>query len=126
MMPVRVYICGLFSVCCLGGCQSHSGNLARQFRSDNPSERAAACVKAARLEDKAVLALLVERLEDVSEEVRLCAIQSLQRLTGQSLGYKHYQRRQQRQEAVARWRDWLRQRAASEPALNNPGASGPA
>jgi len=125
MMSARVYICGLLAVCCLGGCQGPSANPARQFRSENPSERAAACVKAARLEDEAVLPLLVERLEDESEEVRLCAIQSLQRLTGQSLGYKHYQRRTQRQEAVQRWRDWLRQRAASAPAAD-PGASGPA
>jgi HEAT repeat protein len=83
------------------------------LQSENPSDRAQAALLAARTSDRSALPLLVERLEDPAADVRFCAIEALRRMTGQTLDYRYYASAQQREQAVARWRQWLKARAAA-------------
>jgi len=78
-----------------------------------PSERSAACLQAGLRGDESVMPLLVDRLEDPAADVRFFAIGALERITGRSLGYRHYDDTETRSQAVRRWRDWLRANAAS-------------
>ena len=105
-------------VVALGGCEGPAGpkSLLKGLQHENPSVRTRSCVKAARTGDRDALPLLVERLEDESADVRMFAIGALRRMTGKTLGYRFHAARQQRAEAVRRWREWL--------ASNRPGATG--
>lgn len=103
-----VGIIGMVWLAVLAGCQSGAAPAtARQLQSENPSERMAGCVVVARQNDRAALALVVERLDDPSPDVRFCAIHCLEQMTGQTFGYCYYQEDADRQEAVRRWRQWL-------------------
>jgi hypothetical protein len=83
------------------------------LESECPSERSAACLKAGRQGDESVLPLLVDRLEDPAADVRFFAISALRRITGQTLGYRYYDKPEERLKAVQRWRQWLQDRAVS-------------
>jgi DNA-binding transcriptional LysR family regulator len=116
-----VRACGILS-CLLGalmatapGCGNRSvSSIAAGLQSENPSERIRACRRAAEQGDVSVLPLLVERLEDSAADVRFFAIEALSRMTGQTLGYRYYDKPERRHEAVRRWRQWLKARAAAE------------
>jgi len=107
---------------CLVGCGPvrPQADLAAQLQDEDPSVRAEAAVEAGRHNRQDVLALLVERLDDREETVRMVSIVSLEKLTGQRMGYRYYLPREDRQKAIARWRDWLKQRQASQPASRTP------
>ena len=57
--------------------------------------------------DMSEAAELVKELDDDDAAVRLYAIEGLQRLTGQDLGYRYYDDREARKPAVERWNKWL-------------------
>lgn len=83
------------------------------LQDENPSVRVEACRRAGETKDGSVVPLLVERLDDTAADVRFFAIGALERITGRSLGYRHYDDAETRSQAVRRWRDWLRANAAS-------------
>ncbi len=87
--------------------------LAVGLQSENPAERVDACIRAAQAQDASVLGLLVERLEDASADVRFFAIQALERMTGQTLGYRYYDAPEARRQSAWRWREWLKANVAS-------------
>jgi hypothetical protein len=58
-------------------------------------------------DNRAELAELVKELDDDDAAVRLYAIEGLQRLTGQDLGYRYYDDKDARKPAVERWQKWL-------------------
>lgn len=91
------------------------------LNSERPDERIAAIRHAAEVRDTSVVGVLVDRLDDDDEAVRMFAILALERLTGTRLGYDYRAREPLRLRAVAQWRQHL---AASQPAATATGGSG--
>jgi len=87
----------------------------RGLQSSNPSVRIASAVRAGKAGNRRALPLLVDRLEDELVDVRLFSIRALEKITGQTLGYRHYADEAERAEAVRRWREWLKARRPPGP-----------
>jgi len=107
---LALFVCA--GVAALTGCDDPKSLLMKGLQHENPSVRTRSCVKAAGVRDRDALPLLVERLEDESSDVRMFAIGALERMTGKTLGYRFYADRQDRSDAVRRWREWLKSRPA--------------
>ena len=100
-LTVAVYGClGALSLC--AGCTPHY-----DLKDPDPASKIPAMKREAQRGDKRDLALLVNDLESDDPAVRLYAIQTLEHLTGSRLGYDYYADDASREQAVARWRDWL-------------------
>ncbi|MEM7577483.1 MAG: hypothetical protein AAF328_08410 [Planctomycetota bacterium] len=89
---------------------------------DLSSDRADAIVPALvdqvqRGED-ADFAALVRALDADDPAVRFAAARSLEALTGEDRGYRFFDSRLDRQDAVARWQDWLIQRQIPSPVVS--------
>lgn len=102
-------------LCCLAmlgaaGCNVFGlrGSIAQRLQAEDPDVRITAIHDADRSGDRELLPLLVERLSDSHEEVRLFAFIALRRRTGKTLGYHYYDPRDERQKAIERWREYLR------------------
>ena len=102
----------------LSGCNLGIGQpaISAQLQSEDPDQRVAGIHRAARNNRQDLLGLLVDRLSDSETEVRLFAEQALQKMTGVTLGYHHYDPPQQRRAAIERWRRWLREHGKDVPA----------
>lgn len=57
--------------------------------------------------DRSVLPYLVADLDSDDPAVRFYAIEALQQLTGEDLGYRYYDDLVERQPAIERWKAWL-------------------
>ena len=79
------------------------------FDSPNPAARLYAIAQAAREEDRspATLRHIVEQLDSDDPAVRLVAITTLARLTGETLGYGHDDPAPARRAAIRRWTEHL-------------------
>jgi HEAT repeat protein len=75
--------------------------------SDNPEARIPAIREAAAERDLSAAPRLVDALESDDPAVRFYAIEALERMTGQTMGYQFYAGEADRQDAVKRWRHWL-------------------
>jgi hypothetical protein len=73
------------------------------FDSPNPAARLYAIEQAARDGDRAAVVHLVELLDSDDPAVRWMSIRALERLTGLTHGYRHYDPPAVRAEAVKRW-----------------------
>lgn len=91
----------------LGGCAPPPP--AAQLSSFNARDRAAAAVALAERGEPQAVHQLIPLLEDSDAAVRMYAILALQRLTGETFGYRFYDDFAERQAAVSRWRDALRE-----------------
>lgn len=89
------------------------------IQSPDPDARVLAIVKAGQRRDVRTVPLLVDRLEDEDEAVRLYAILALDKITGRRLGYDYAGPAGERAKAVARWRRFARDRGS-------PGSQQPA
>ena len=78
----------------------------------------AAAETAAREPDQALMAALVDRLDDEDSGVRFFAIAALDRVTGRRFGYRAHDSRRVRRVAVERWRRHLE--GAAPRALDHP------
>lgn len=83
------------------GCASSRNT---QLTSSYPLDRVQAAVRAADAGDSEAVDRLVTLLEDNDSAVRMYAIRALERLCGQTYGYRYYAAELERAEAVARWR----------------------
>lgn len=92
----------------LVGCRSPAAQR-RQLASSNPLDAVTAAVALAEAGDAGAVARLVSLLEDRDRAVRMYAILALERLCGQTHGYKYYEPEPARAEAVRRWQAALRQ-----------------
>lgn len=91
---------GTVAAAAVGGCFATSEP---GLRSPDPSVRLSAIVDAGRESDQDAVPALVERLDSDDPAERLLAIQALERITGETLGYDHAAPRAKRDEAVERW-----------------------
>jgi hypothetical protein len=112
MFPVATWVAGWLAGLAIGGCvgpDAPGRSLRNPFESEDPVDRIAAIQKAGAATDKAALPALVTCLSDSESDVRFFAIAALRKITGQDLGYHHYDNEQARREAVNRWREYLRE-----------------
>ncbi|MFI5382539.1 MAG: hypothetical protein ACHRHE_24880 [Tepidisphaerales bacterium] len=102
-----------------GGC-AQPPESKRGILDENPAVKIAAMKRAGVAKDAAQSSVLVDQLADEDAAVRFYAIEALKRMTGNDLGYRYYDEREEREKAVERWRQWLRESqsatAATQPA----------
>ncbi len=91
----------LVCIATAGGC---GPSMPRGFSSPEPAARMDAIVAAARENDRSAVPKIVPMLESDDPATRLLAIRTLERLTGQTLGYDYAAPEARRDEAVERWR----------------------
>lgn len=89
-----------------------------RIQHEEPSVRIKAIVEAGRERDDKAVPLIVDRLEDEDEGVRLYAIIALEKITGERFGYDYGESMSERAGAVERWRNFVRRRVAQS---NEPG-----
>jgi len=78
-------------------------------KSDDPTLKIPAIKKDVQQKNTNDVPILVKNLSDDDPAVRFYAIEGLRRLTGDDLGYRYYDEAEQRQPALDRWNDWLKQ-----------------
>ncbi len=110
---VTLALCGL-----MVGCGTTS--VYQQIRAEDPSQRIEAIVRAGNQKDTQALVHLVERLSDVEPAVRLAAAVALEKITGRTMGYEYYAPVEQRDRAIERWREYLRQRRGEPTSTSLP------
>jgi HEAT repeat protein len=76
------------------------------FDSPEPAARMEAALDAAARGDRDAIPHLIALLDSDDPATRLVAIGSLERLTGQTLGYHYAAPEREREEAVERWVEW--------------------
>lgn len=101
----------LLTICCaaaaqLAGC---SASAPATFDTDAPDGRIEAIVGAARADDRAAIRDLIDQLDSDDPAVRMLSIRTLERMTGQTLGYRHSDPDHLRRAAVDRWIGWAEQ-----------------
>ena len=100
-------------VLALAGCGPSRTPYPESLNSNRPEERIRAAKHAAEIGDRDVIGILVDRLEDDDEAVRLFAILALEKLTGTRHGYDYHADQTLRWRAVERWRCYVAQQGAS-------------
>ena len=95
----------LLSILVLGGCSMPPGG----FDSPNPGAKLDAITDAAATEDRTHVKDLIECLDSDDPAVRMVSILTLERLTGETLGYDFAANESQREPAVRAWAEWYRQ-----------------
>jgi hypothetical protein len=101
----------------------------QQLQSEDPLRRIDGVIAAGRAKDPAAAPLLVDRLQDDDEAVRMYAIMALRRIEGTDLGYKYWADNADRTHMAQRWRTYLKNRQSpqSQPAVaRHESGSGPA
>ena len=76
------------------------------FDSPDPTSRLVAISEAGETADASAVPALIEQLESNDPGARLLAIRSLERITGETLGYDYAEPWWSRSRAVRRWRAW--------------------
>lgn len=75
--------------------------------SDDTGEAITGMKRAARERDLSVAPELIKDLDSDDPAIRFYAIEALQRMTQQDLGYEYFQDEDARKPAVERWKKWL-------------------
>ncbi|MDX9912332.1 MAG: hypothetical protein RBS39_10930 [Phycisphaerales bacterium] len=91
------------------GCSHSEGT---GFESLSPRERAVAAVRAGDARDASAIDDLIRMLDSDDPAERFAAIDALESITGETLGYNPSARASERDAAVVRWVDWRRADAA--------------
>ena len=79
-----------------------------RLQSPNKDVRIQAILQAGREKDAKAVPYLVDRLGEGYAEVRFAAIVALEKITQTDQGYRYWAPPAQRDQAIARWRQWLR------------------
>ncbi len=75
----------------------------------DPSLKIQGIAKAVDQKDRSKAQQMVKDLDNDDAAVRFYAIEGLERLTGETFGYRYYDDEDQRKPAVKRWQDWMRE-----------------
>ena len=100
---------GLF----LGGCAEPRPPLT--VTSDDIRIKVLAIQRAVDANDRSVIPQLVSDLDSDDPAVRFYAIEGLERLTGQTFGYRYFDDGIGRRQALKQWQDWLAGQSAGGP-----------
>ncbi|MGB0768213.1 MAG: hypothetical protein ACPGYV_10935 [Phycisphaeraceae bacterium] len=94
-------------VACAGCLPSEQPATRADLRATDTASRVPALVDAGDRDDPASLAELVRALSDKDPVIRLYAARALRERTGAAFDYRYYASSDERQQAIARWRDHL-------------------
>ncbi len=114
----------LFIAAAMVGCNSGDRSLYEGLQSEDPAVRIEAVAGAGETKDPKAVPYLVDRLTDSESEVRMFAAIALEKITGLTHGYRHFDPPARRAEAVAAWREWLNDNPRKYPATQ-PGGENP-
>lgn len=92
----------MIAVSGLAGCV----DIPEGFDSPEPAARMRAAASAAGERDRSAIPHLITLLDSDDPATRLVAIRSLERVTGQTLGYDHAAPAAAREASVERWVEW--------------------
>jgi hypothetical protein len=104
-MPRPLTALALLLPAVLGACSLPAQRA--DFDSVDPQERTLAVAQAARTPRQADLPRLVTQLNSEDPAIRLLAIRTLERETGETFGYDHAAPEAARRQSVGRWVAWL-------------------
>lgn len=96
---------GVFSA--LACCSCSLPQQRADFDSIDPQERTLATIEAARSGDSASVPALIDQLESEDPGIRMLAIRSLERITGETKGFDYAAPEPARRQAVRIWRQTL-------------------
>ncbi len=108
----RKILCFVVGISILVSCDSTKQNYIREINSKDPTKRVKAIIESAKNKDERAIPLLIDRLEDEDEGVRISAIGALKELTGEDFGYNALAPIYKRKQAVEQWRRWLEKKYA--------------
>ena len=111
-MPNR-WMIALTSITLTGSYGCAPAPTRRDIASVDARRRVLAIRAAAQRHDLSAIPLLVDRLEDEDEAVRMFAILALEKLTGTRNGYVYYMPPDAQLSAIRRWRTFVRERAVA-------------
>ena len=97
----------------LAACLAAGGCFPRESQSigaADPMNSIPAIQQAAATNDQQAVPALVKQLNNDDPAIRFYAFGALQRMTGNSFGYRFYDDVDERRPAVKRWQQWLNQR----------------
>lgn len=86
----------------------------------DPIVKIPAIKKAVREQDRRQIELLISDLDSDDAAVRMFAIEALQRLTGEDLGYRYWDNEIDRRPALERWKTWIEEQATGPSLITNP------
>lgn len=95
------------------------------FESPVPAARLDAITEAAETGDRGAIPDLIAMLDSDDPVVRLAAIRTLERLTGETLGYDYAGPEWERRDKVAAWVEWYRVHQPGAWTADSGGASTP-
>jgi hypothetical protein len=110
--------CQFFAGVILIGLTGCAANVRDEIQLPDPAARVRAIIEAADQNDRHAIPLIVDRLDDEDEAVRSIAAMALRRMTNETFGYQSYDPIHVRQQAVQRWRDWLKEMRIGEAAVS--------
>src|SRR4051812_21874264 len=86
----------------------------------DPSIKVLAIERAVGSRDMSVTPQLVADLNNDDPAIRMYAIGGLQRLTGQTFGYRYFDDEDQRKPALKKWQQWLSEQQPTQSAGARP------
>ena len=98
---------GLTAVLAFSGCATPQ-HFKADIHSENAGDRILAIRQAAEKGDRSAMPLIVDRLDDEDDGVRLYAILALEKLVGTRMGYEYSAPFERRVASVERWREYVR------------------
>jgi len=121
---LRMRVCKAigFLTCLFAGCAPAVST--GSFDAPDPASKIYAIENAVRAGDRSATAYIVEQLESDDPAVRLVAISALQRLTGETHGYRSYASDDERRDAVARWVEAVKQEEHMNASTEDAAAHG--
>ena len=108
---------------CGGGCFASSE---QGICSPDPNERRQAMIQAAQHQDHKAIPDLITRLDSDDAGERFLAIGTLEKITGQTLGYDYAGSPKDRSQAVDRWVAWWKSGGGASASASGTAMSGPA
>ena len=109
-----VLLVGIAGFCGCSPLKTSEKNLASELQSEDPAVRISALKQAADSDNTQVLGLVIDRLCDTEADVRFFAGLALKKIAGadtfKQMGWFFYDSPANREKAVQRWRNWLKQK----------------
>ncbi len=104
-----------------GGCVAADGEISRQLQDKNPEVRIRAIVQAGETKDDKAVPYLIECLGSDESDVRFFAYIALEKITGETMGYRYYESVDSQADAIQRWRQWAKERPLKSSATQPKG-----
>ena len=95
----------------VGGCVAstpEAGTIYQRLQNEDPAVRSEAIVQAGKTKNTRTVPLLIDRLSDTESDVRMLAGIALRKITGKDFGWRSWNSRTDRDNAIRRWRQWVK------------------